>query len=147
MHAIGLGAAAPCRRWPSIIKHQTKHTLITHPSPSSHCLQDVFRLFGNASQAGVVLLSGGMRPAQYEAAMRGALYCLAPYGFGWGIRLSEAVALGCVPIIVQVSAGTLTLAHPAQAAASEKRDAQCSSLHCRPVFAFAAVDPGCTGSA
>ncbi|KAI8466470.1 MAG: exostosin family-domain-containing protein [Monoraphidium minutum] len=63
--------------------------------------QDMFRLFSNATGTGVTLVAGGMAPGAYEAAMRGARFCLAPYGYGWGIRLSEAVALGCVPVIVQ----------------------------------------------
>jgi hypothetical protein len=34
--------------------------------------------------------------------MRQAKFCLAPYGHGWGIRLSIVVAAGCVPVIIQV---------------------------------------------
>jgi hypothetical protein len=28
-------------------------------------------------------------------------YCLAPYGWGWGIRLTQMVLLGCVPVVIQ----------------------------------------------
>ncbi len=28
-------------------------------------------------------------------------YCLAPYGWGWGIRLSQIILSGCVPVIIQ----------------------------------------------
>jgi hypothetical protein len=41
---------------------------------------------------------------EYESAMRAAKFCFAPYGHGWGMRLSEAVAMGCIPVIVQVCA-------------------------------------------
>jgi hypothetical protein len=34
--------------------------------------------------------------------MRQARFCLAPYGHGWGIRLSIVIASGCVPLIIQV---------------------------------------------
>ncbi len=33
--------------------------------------------------------------------MQRAKFCLAPMGFGWGIRLAEAMVTGCVPVIVQ----------------------------------------------
>ena len=61
-------------------------------------------MFGNGSHADVILVAGGISPGRYEAAMRAARFCLAPYGFGWGVRLSEAIALGCIPVIVQVVA-------------------------------------------
>jgi hypothetical protein len=28
-------------------------------------------------------------------------FCLAPYGWGWGIRLTQTLLLGCVPVIIQ----------------------------------------------
>jgi hypothetical protein len=28
-------------------------------------------------------------------------FCLAPYGWGWGIRLSQIILAGCVPVIIQ----------------------------------------------
>lgn len=34
-------------------------------------------------------------------AMSKSTFCLAPSGFGWGIRLAEAMHSGCVPVIVQ----------------------------------------------
>lgn len=30
-----------------------------------------------------------------------AKFCLAPYGYGWGIRLPQAMLAGCVPVVVQ----------------------------------------------
>ncbi len=37
----------------------------------------------------------------YEEELRRARFCLAPYGAGWGIRLSLSMAYGCVPVIIQ----------------------------------------------
>jgi hypothetical protein len=28
-------------------------------------------------------------------------YCLAPYGWGWGIRLAQVMLSGCVPVVIQ----------------------------------------------
>jgi hypothetical protein len=28
-------------------------------------------------------------------------FCLAPYGWGWGVRLSQIILAGCVPVIIQ----------------------------------------------
>ncbi len=38
----------------------------------------------------------------YSQWQQSAKFCLAPYGFGWGIRLSIVMATGCVPVIIQV---------------------------------------------
>jgi hypothetical protein len=37
----------------------------------------------------------------YLEELRRARFCLAPYGAGWGIRLSLSMAYGCVPVIIQ----------------------------------------------
>ena len=62
--------------------------------------QEVARLFGR--HPNVTLVPGALPPAAYSAALRSARFCLAPYGHGWGVRLGQAVAAGCVPVIVQV---------------------------------------------
>ncbi|KAI8471154.1 MAG: exostosin family-domain-containing protein [Monoraphidium minutum] len=59
----------------------------------------VHRLF--KSHPGVRLVTGGLPWERYVSELRAARFCLAPYGHGWGVRLSEAVAAGCVPVIVQ----------------------------------------------
>lgn len=42
-------------------------------------------------------------PGQYrfEDKMRDSIFCLAPSGLGWGIRLVQATAAGCIPVIIQ----------------------------------------------
>jgi hypothetical protein len=39
-------------------------------------------------------------PPQVES-IRTSKYCLAPYGHGWGVRLAQYIAYGCVPVIIQ----------------------------------------------
>ncbi|PSC75115.1 exostosin-like glycosyltransferase [Micractinium conductrix] len=43
--------------------------------------------------------TGGV--GNYEERQRESKFCLAPYGFGWGIRLAQAMLTGCVPVIIQ----------------------------------------------
>ncbi len=40
--------------------------------------------------------------AEYHQLLQHCKFCLAPYGYGYGMRLIEAVAFGCIPVIVQV---------------------------------------------
>ncbi len=45
------------------------------------------------------------RPATAGATgkdMLRARFCLCPTGYGWGIRFTQAMHTGCVPVIVQV---------------------------------------------
>ncbi|KAG2425771.1 hypothetical protein HXX76_013396 [Chlamydomonas incerta] len=68
---------------------------------------------GGARQAIAAMLAalGDRRPADVEFVegtvhnygkhYRAAHFCLAPYGFGYGIRLSEAVSWGCIPVVIQ----------------------------------------------
>ena len=37
----------------------------------------------------------------YFDRMKDSIFCFAPYGNGWGIRLSEAILHGCIPVIIQ----------------------------------------------
>ena len=43
--------------------------------------------------------------------MRQAKFCLAPYGYGWGIRLMKLIVAGCVPVIIQVTPYLTTCFH------------------------------------
>jgi hypothetical protein len=54
---------------------------------------------------------------EYAAAARSARFCFAPYGHGWGMRLSEAAAFGCVPVIVQARGRGLPAARRCRARA------------------------------
>ncbi len=51
----------------------------------------------------VVFFSGGKRvdAAEYESLLGRSRFCLAPYGHGWGMRLSHALMHGCVPVVLQ----------------------------------------------
>ncbi len=53
------------------------------------------------AQQGEILVHEGYTN-WHEDWMKLAKFCLAPYGHGWGIRLSIVIAAGCVPLIIQV---------------------------------------------
>ena len=38
---------------------------------------------------------------EYEAMFLRSKFCVAPHGAGWGLRLSWAMANGCIPVIIQ----------------------------------------------
>lgn len=42
--------------------------------------------------------NGAHRP--YREAVRRSVFCLAPAGGGWGQRLIDALAMGCIPVVV-----------------------------------------------
>jgi hypothetical protein len=75
---------------------------IRHDDPSySHGVrQELHKRFGNGRHPNVTIHEG--RFDNYSAAVRGSKYCLAPSGHGWGIRLSQYMLQGCVPVIIQV---------------------------------------------
>lgn len=51
-----------------------------------------------------VVFKGGymtLNDENYEDLLARSKFCLAPYGHGWGIRLSHALLHACVPVIIQ----------------------------------------------
>ncbi|KAG2491281.1 hypothetical protein HYH03_010287 [Edaphochlamys debaryana] len=62
--------------------------------------QMVFRMLKNAtSTEGVELIEG--RVHDYHTRLRASKFCFAPYGFGFGIRLVQAMQTGCIPLVIQ----------------------------------------------
>jgi hypothetical protein len=59
-------------------------------------------MFGDGSNPQVMIHEGGMLPGQYAHMLNSSKFCLAPSGYGWGIRLNYYVVAGCVPVIIQV---------------------------------------------
>jgi hypothetical protein len=53
--------------------------------------------------ANVTILDKMPKSVEYEKQVANSKFCLAPYGHGWGIRLSRYMSLGCVPVLVQVT--------------------------------------------
>ncbi|KAG2494879.1 hypothetical protein HYH03_007118 [Edaphochlamys debaryana] len=47
----------------------------------------------------VLFLEG--RTPNYRQLLSTSKFCIAPYGYGWGLRLVQAVQFGCVPVIIQ----------------------------------------------
>ncbi|PNW87153.1 hypothetical protein CHLRE_02g111150v5 [Chlamydomonas reinhardtii] len=57
--------------------------------------QGLLALFGNSTRADLSINKGGG-----SQRMLRSRFCFTPMGFGWGIRLSQAMLTGCVPIMV-----------------------------------------------
>jgi hypothetical protein len=82
---------------------------IRHEDPAySHGVrQELHRLFGKGQDANITIHEG--RFENYSAAVKGSRFCAAFAGHGWGIRLSQYMAQGCVPVIIQV--GVVVMLH------------------------------------
>jgi hypothetical protein len=65
--------------------------------------QQLHRMFGDGSNPQVLIHEGGMPPDEYALKLDSSKFCLAPSGYGWGIRLNYYMVTGCVPVIIQVS--------------------------------------------
>eukprot|EP00882_Tetradesmus_deserticola_P022294 GHRQ01024193.1.p2 GENE.GHRQ01024193.1~~GHRQ01024193.1.p2 ORF type:complete len:252 (+),score=51.38 GHRQ01024193.1:207-962(+) len=70
------------------------------PGYSHGTRQELHRRFGKGQHPNVTIHEGSF--PDYIAAVRGSKFCVAPSGHGWGIRLSQYMAQGCVPVIIQV---------------------------------------------
>lgn len=46
----------------------------------------------------------GASEVDYWGELEQATFCVSPAGHGWGIRMYEVMAKGCIPVIIQVSA-------------------------------------------
>jgi hypothetical protein len=73
-----------------------------NPAYSGNVRQQLHKLYNSNERPGgpIVIWEGGS--TNYTDWQQSAKFCLAPYGFGWGIRLSIVMAAGCVPVIIQV---------------------------------------------
>lgn len=69
------------------------------PEYSGGVRQALYEMYGQHQDPDVDFLEGNQ--VDYQAVMKSYKFCLAPYGHGWGIRLSEVVLHGCVPVIIQ----------------------------------------------
>lgn len=64
--------------------------------------QQLWRMFGDSNNPQVLIHEGGMHPEQYARMLNSSKFCLAPSGYGWGIRLNYYMVTGRVPVIIQV---------------------------------------------
>jgi len=57
----------------------------------------------HAHRPGYSVSGESITPVEYQRRMTSSLFCLAPsgHGGGWGIRVGNAVVVGCIPVIVQ----------------------------------------------
>lgn len=51
------------------------------------------------NDSAMVLVEGSIDT--YNQSLWRSQYCLAPYGHGWGVRASQAMLTGCIPVIIQ----------------------------------------------
>jgi len=59
----------------------------------------VKQLFGNVSD---MIISGDkLNGDRYIESLREAVFCLAPSGFGYGVRITYTMLTGCIPVIIQ----------------------------------------------
>ena len=55
----------------------------------------------HGSDGGLIYLPTQLAPADYSCAMASSVFCLAPRGnAAWSPRLDEAIAAGCIPVIL-----------------------------------------------
>lgn len=45
--------------------------------------------------------SSKMAAREYAGLISRAKFCMAPYGHGWGMRLTHAIMHACIPVIIQ----------------------------------------------
>ncbi|GAX86293.1 hypothetical protein CEUSTIGMA_g13705.t1 [Chlamydomonas eustigma] len=55
--------------------------------------------FQNHNPSDVLMMQG--TTYRYDDLFLDSKFCVAPYGFGWGLRLSIAVTHACIPVIIQ----------------------------------------------
>jgi hypothetical protein len=72
------------------------------PTYSGNVRQQLHQLYNSNERPGGPILMWEGSSTNYTDWQQSAKFCLAPYGFGWGIRLSIVMAAGCVPVIIQV---------------------------------------------
>ncbi|PNH00896.1 putative glycosyltransferase, partial [Tetrabaena socialis] len=58
--------------------------------------QGFLAMFGNMTRPDVIINKGGGAQQMLQAR-----FCLCPLGYGWGIRVTQALHTGCVPVLVQ----------------------------------------------
>ncbi|MEW5298057.1 MAG: hypothetical protein WDW36_001219 [Sanguina aurantia] len=56
-------------------------------------------LRGDPSVSDVIYQEGSVE--HYETKLRSSKFCFAPYGSGYGMRLSTAMMHGCIPVVIQ----------------------------------------------
>jgi len=76
--------------------------------------QEMFRAYrGRYNDTGILLdtLEHGQWDSWHLRQMMRSVFCLAPSGWGWGMRTTQAVLMGCIPVVIQVCFLTSLLAH------------------------------------
>uniref|UniRef100_A0A383VC23 Exostosin GT47 domain-containing protein n=1 Tax=Tetradesmus obliquus TaxID=3088 RepID=A0A383VC23_TETOB len=74
---------------------------MVQPPESGGVLQELSRLVEAGKLGDNVLISNSSSSSDILQAMCGSKFCLAASGDCWSSSLSQAVAAGCVPVIVQ----------------------------------------------
>jgi hypothetical protein len=74
-----------------------------HPHPTkTKKNQELWKLAQAKKLGRDVLITDKTKLPNFKELVRSSKFCLAPWGHGWGNRLGLYMAMGCVPVIVQV---------------------------------------------
>eukprot|EP00271_Cylindrocystis_brebissonii_P023662 TRINITY_DN9917_c0_g2_i1.p1 TRINITY_DN9917_c0_g2~~TRINITY_DN9917_c0_g2_i1.p1 ORF type:complete len:308 (-),score=25.29 TRINITY_DN9917_c0_g2_i1:33-833(-) len=65
--------------------------------------QEMFRLYEDRSNTTGILMeaTGRGSASSFLEMQRSSEFCLAPCGFGWGMRTTQVTMLECIPVIIQ----------------------------------------------
>eukprot|EP00897_Mesotaenium_endlicherianum_P002165 jgi/Mesen1/1977/ME000147S01071 len=64
--------------------------------------QEMFTLFSDTENTtGIRLTATDLTPWGYLEVMLKTVFCLAPSGWGWGMRTTQVALLGCIPVVIQ----------------------------------------------
>lgn len=78
--------------------HQENHDGVGHEAVCSYSQGVRQRMYDHFHNTSRYAIEEGSQQVEIFGESR---FCLAPTGDGWGVRLSKAVILGCVPLIIQ----------------------------------------------
>lgn len=57
---------------------------------------------GTFEKTGILIEGMNGHVNSYLEEMRRSTFCFAPAGWGWAMRTTQAVIMGCIPLIIQV---------------------------------------------
>eukprot|EP00897_Mesotaenium_endlicherianum_P004053 jgi/Mesen1/3676/ME000202S02765 len=64
--------------------------------------QNMVELFGSREEAtGVRMVKANGTPAEILEGLETSTFCLAPSGWGWSVHATQALQMGCIPVVIQ----------------------------------------------
>ena len=72
--------------------------------------QNLFKVFeGRENETGMLIQGSTGQVSGFLEMMERSVFCIAPSGWGWGMRTTQAVILGCIPVVIQVRLVTISI--------------------------------------